>query len=268
VSTDLLELARPETLIPGILLRRYKRFLADVRLEDGQTVCAHCVNTGAMEGLTAPGARVWLSRAQNPERKLPFTWELVELEGHAIGVNTAMPNRVVGELLRRGALPWLGPRDEIRPEKKYGERSRVDFWLRAGDRETYVEVKNCHLVYPDGFAYFPDSVSERAAHHVEELAAVLTDRVAAHVLFFVQVPDAQGLRPSDVHDPSFAMAARKAAAKGVGFSAILIRQDAQRIQVQAAPLPVDLAPYPLEPVRAFRARLSEKTKEAMSAFAG
>ncbi|MCB1056518.1 MAG: DNA/RNA nuclease SfsA, partial [Acidobacteria bacterium] len=146
-------LPRSTPLLEGRLRRRYKRFLADVELADGTIVTAHCVNTGAMEGLTEPGSRVWLSRADNPNRKLAFTWELVETGGLVYGANTGLPNRLVRQLLEEHRLPWLAHFDEIRPERRYGERSRVDFWLGGKRGELYLEVKNCHLLYPDGRAY-------------------------------------------------------------------------------------------------------------------
>jgi sugar fermentation stimulation protein A len=235
-------LPRPAPLVPGTLVLRYKRFLADVRLDTGQTVVAHCVNTGAMEGLTRPGTRVWLSRSNNPARKLAFTWELAEIRGQVIGVNTALPNRVVGELLRGGHLPWLGRWDELRAEKPYGERSRVDFWMRRGEREHYLEVKNCHLAYPDRRAYFPDTVSERASAHLRELSAVIGPSISAGVLFFIQVPGVKSLRPSDVHDPAFAGAARVARRAGVRFSAITVTHEPGAIVVTGR-VPVDLNEY-------------------------
>ncbi len=233
---------RPSPLVPGVLVRRYCRFLADVTLSDGRAVTAHCANTGAMEGLTRPGTPVWLSLASNPDRKLPFTWELAELEGLAIGVNTSAPNRSVAELLRRDALPAFAGADEIRAEVPYADGRRVDFWLRRGDRQLYLEVKNCHLVYGDRRAYFPDCVSDRAAHHVKALAAVVGPTVEAHVLFVVQVPSARSVRPSDIHDPVFASAARLAGRAGVRFAAITLRQDFQEVVVERE-IRVDLAPY-------------------------
>lgn len=250
---------RTEPLLPGILVRRHKRFLADVVLDAaGDAVTAHCVNTGAMEGLTRPGTRAWLSRAHNPARKLAFTWELAEVRGCLYGVNTALPNRVVGHLLRNGLLPWhRRPWDDVRAEVRYGERSRVDFRMTRGTAHHYLEVKNCHLVYPDMRAYFPDSVSERAASHLRELAAVLATGATAEVLFFVQVPDAKAVRPSDVHDPAFATAARHAHAAGVAFSAVTVAQTPEAITVLRR-IPVDLKPYATPRI----ARWREQTRAA------
>jgi len=259
--------ARERVLVEGRLVRRYKRFLADVELvgpdgggagEVGRVVTAHCANTGAMEGLTWPGSRVWVARAENPNRKLSWDWELAE--GHPLcgervfGAHTGVPNRLVRRLLEGGHLSWLGPVEELAPERPYGERSRIDFWLRGGGRETYLEVKNCHLVYPDGYAYFPDAVSDRAAKHLEELAAVVGRGDRAEVLFVCQTGPVGAIRPSDVHDPRFAETARAVAATGVGFSAIAVTNTVDEIVVEGR-VPVDLEPYPTGKIAAWRREL-------------
>jgi len=268
---ELVHIPRETPLLEGVLVRRYKRFLADVELADGRLVTAHCVNTGAMEGLTTPGFKVWLSRATNPDRKLKFTWELTEVpEGEAsssgiygpgiygpgiYGTNTSYPNRLVRRLLEERRLPWLSSYEEITPEKRYGERSRVDFYLasskasssKSGRREMYLEVKNCHLVYPDRRAYFPDSVSQRATHHLEELATVAASRsrTRAHVLFTCQMPGVKELRPSDAHDPTFATKAREVAKRGITYSAIEVLHTPEEIVVTRR-IPVSLKPYRFE----------------------
>lgn len=242
---------RQTPLLEGILVKRYKRFLADVEMADGTVVTAHCVNTGAMEGLTTPGSRVWLSRADNPKRKLAFTWELAELDGQIYGANTALPNRIVGQLLREKRLPWLASFTEIKAEKRYGESSRVDFWLKGPRGELYLEVKNCHLVYPDGRAYFPDSISQRATSHLHELAEVLAPKVRSEVLFVCQMPGVKEVRPSDVHDPTFATAAREARQKGVRFSAIEVIHTPDEILVPRR-IPVSLKTYGLKRVTKWR----------------
>lgn len=236
---------RSEPLVRGVLVQRYKRFLSDVKLQNGEIVTAHCVNTGTMEGLTRPGTPVWLSRSNNPKRKLAYTWELAEVDGCILGVNTNLPNRMVGRLLAEKKLSWLSHWPAIRPEKKYGEKSRVDFWLSGNGGEHFLEVKNCHLLYPDKAAYFPDCVSTRAAGHLAELCNCLTGgdgRVSAEVLFFVQIAGAQIVRPSDLHDPVFAAAARDAAARGVKFSAVGMQHSETELVVYG-PIPVDLEPY-------------------------
>lgn len=247
-----LHLPRPEPLLEGILLRRYKRFFADVELTDGSKVTAHCVNTGAMEGLTTPGNRVWLSRADNPARKLAFTWELVETDGILYGANTGLPNRLVRRLLEERRLPWLAHYEEVRPERPYGERSRVDFWLGGRRGELYLEVKNCHLLYPDRRAYFPDSVSVRATGHLRELAAVLAPKVRAEVLFVCQMPGVREVRPSDAHDPVFATTAREVRAQGVRFSAIQVEHTPDEIVIRRR-VPVSLKQYPTARIERWRA---------------
>lgn len=241
-------------LLPGVLLRRRDRFLADIALDSGETIVAHCVNTGRMEGLTLPGRRVHVSRATSATRRLAFTWELTEVNGVIVGTNTAIPNRLVLELLTRRLLPPFADHSELCPERRFGERSRVDFWLRRGGREHYVEVKNCHLVYPDGLGYFPDSISERATHHLHELSAMVRAGHEATVLFVVQRADAQGLRPSDVHDPAFATAARAAGAAGVRFLALCVEPRLDALLVRGL-VPVDLEPYDLKRQGTWREQL-------------
>lgn len=246
---------RDRELLEGRLIRRYKRFLADVELADGRVVTAHCANTGAMEGLTRAGSRVWISRADNPKRKLAYTWELAQGDertgGRIYGAHTATPNRLVRRLLEEGHLSWLQPFEELAAERRYGERSRIDLWLRSGVGETYIEVKNCHLVYPDDHAYFPDAVSERAARHLDELAAMVEAGHHAEVLFVCQTGPVRAVRPSDVHDPRFAATARRAAAAGVRFSALAVTNTPDEIIVEGL-VPVDLEPYPTGEIERFR----------------
>lgn len=257
---------RDESLCRGVLLKRYKRFLADVHLDSGEIVTTHCVNTGAMEGLTQPGTPVWLSRNDNPKRKLRYTWELAQVGDAILGVNTNLPNKLVARLLAERRLPWLAEFPDVRAEMKYGHKSRVDFFLSGGDRSHYLEVKNCHLLYPDGMAYFPDCVSVRAAGHLHELSHCLAnDRfvVTAEVLFVVQIDGANGVRPSDLHDPVFAAAARAAARRGVQFSAIGVAHTQEQVTIYG-PIPVDLAPYET----AMHAQWRDANREADRAEAG
>jgi len=252
---------RERDLVEGRLVRRYKRFLADVQIGSGkaaEVITAHCANTGAMEGLTRPGLRVWIARATNPKRKLGWDWELAqgpeELGGRIFGAHTAVPNRLVHRLIDDGHLPWLEPVDELTPEKPYGERSRIDFWLKSGPTETFLEVKNCHLVYPDDRAYFPDAVSARAVKHLEELAAVARSGHRAEVLFVCQTGPVTAVRPSDLHDPTFAATARRVAAQGVRFRALAVTNTPEEIVIEGT-VPVDLEPYATEQITTWRGQL-------------
>lgn len=250
-AQPLLVIPHETPLLEGRLLRRYNRFLADIDLPGVGIVAAHCVNTGCMEGLVRPGARVWVSHHPSPSRKLVYTWEMVEVDGVLVGANTAMPNRFVRRLIEARLLRGLSRFDEVVAERRYGTNSRVDFWLRKGRSEHFVEVKNCHLVYPDGRGYFPDSVSERASKHLEELIDVVRSGHRATVLFTIQRPDARAIRPSDVHDPVFAETARRAHAAGVAFRALLIVPTREGYIVDRQ-VPVDSRPYGLRRQRRWR----------------
>ncbi len=209
----------PHALEQGVFLARYDRFIARVNL-NGQEVDAHCVNTGRMEGLIKPGSVAWLSRApEGSQRKLRYTLELLEVDGITIGANTQTPNRLAEALVQARLIPGLRRYSTLKREVRYAERSRIDLLLQQGGRRHFVEVKNCHLVYPDGGAYFPDSVSERATEHLQALARQVREGHRATVLFIVQRNDARAVRPSDLHDPAFAKAARDAAEAGVRFRA-------------------------------------------------
>jgi sugar fermentation stimulation protein A len=239
----LLVLPHRAPLVRGRLLGRYNRFLADVQLDDGRVVTAHCVNTGRMEGLTGRGSVVWLSPAPaGRARRLAWTWEISEKDGVMVGTNTAQPNRIVGELLARRILPGLDDWQSMVAERRLDAHNRVDFWLEGAGRQTFIEVKNCHLVYPDGRGYFPDSVSTRAARHMGELAGLVAAGHRAVVIFTAQRADTVAMRPSDAHDPEYAAAARAAAAAGVEFRAVRIRPTPAALEV-IDEIPVELEPY-------------------------
>ncbi|GMG82827.1 DNA/RNA nuclease SfsA [Paralimibaculum aggregatum] len=228
-----------QDLIPGRLVRRYKRFLADAVLEDGTEVTAHCANPGAMTGLAEPGMRIWLEPTRDPKRKLRFSWRLVELAGgHWAGIDTAVPNRVVGEALRAGRIPALAAYPEIRPEVAYGSRSRVDFLARgAGLPDAYIEVKNVHLRRAEDWAEFPDSVTARGAKHLGELARVAGEGHRAVMLYCVQRDDCARLRLAGDIDPGYARAAEAAAAAGVEMMAWACRLGPREILLDR-PLPI------------------------------
>ena len=209
----------PHPLVEGRLLRRYKRFLADIALPDGSEITAHCANPGAMLGLAAPGARVLLSVSDNPARKLRHSWELVEaaLPGGPqwVGINTLRPNALVAEAFRGGILAPLSGYDALRPEVRYGAASRVDFLATGpGLPPCHVEVKNCHLMRAARLAEFPDCVAARSARHMRELAAVVEAGGRAVVIVVVQM-DADAFDVARDLDPAFDAAFREARARGV-----------------------------------------------------
>jgi sugar fermentation stimulation protein A len=201
-------------LIPGRLVRRYKRFLADVELDGGTVVTAHCANTGSMAGCALPGSRVLLSRSTNPARKLAYTWELVEVDGTWVGINTARANGVVAEALQSGRIPELAGFSALRREVPYGRNSRIDLLLEGPDGPTHVEVKNTTLA-EGGLARFPDAVTTRGAKHMDELAAVARGGGRAAVVFLVHRADARRFAPADAIDPAYGQALRRAARAGV-----------------------------------------------------
>ena len=201
-------------LIPGTLLRRYKRFLADIELEDGTTVTVHCPNSGSMKGCATPGSRVYISRSPNTGRKYPFTWELVEADGFWAGINTGLPNRLVHEAIANGTVVELQGYDTIRAEVPYGEHSRIDLLLESTGRRCFVEVKNVTLV-ENGRALFPDAVTTRGQKHLNELMRVVREGDRGVIFFTVQRGDGQSVSPADSIDPEYGRLLRLAMNRGV-----------------------------------------------------
>jgi sugar fermentation stimulation protein A len=210
-----MEFARP--LIRARLVHRYKRFLADASLADGRVVTAHCANPGAMLGLAEPGRTIWLEPTDAPGRRLGFAWRLVELGGgHLAGIDTTVPNRVIGEALRARAIPALSGYDGIRAEVRYGARSRIDFLATGpGLPPAYVEVKNVHLRREADWAEFPDCVTARGTRHLVALAAEAAAGHRAVMLYLVQRDDCARFRLAADIDPAYAAAFAKARAAGV-----------------------------------------------------
>ena len=210
----------PVPLIPATLVRRYKRFLADVMLPSGETITAHVANPGAMTGLAAPGARVWLSKSDSPTRKLPYSWELIEVDLGAgmeiVGVNTGYPNPLVGAALAAGLIPELSGYPSIRREVKYGKNSRVDFLLEGNGRPPcYVEIKNVHLMRRTGLAEFPDARTERGAKHLDELGDAVAAGARAVMLYLIQIGSASRFGLAHDIDPKYAAAFNRARSRGV-----------------------------------------------------
>ena len=204
-------------LVPAVLIRRYKRFLADARLEDGREITAHCANPGSMMGLAEPGNRIWLEPNDDPKKKLKYGWRLVEhADGHFTGVDTSVPNRALKAALLARAIPELADYPLVRPEVKYGEKSRIDFLLSgAGKPDLYVEVKSVTLSRRPGLAEFPDSVTARGAKHLAELQAMTAEGHRAMMLYLVQRTDAETVTLAADIDPAYAAAFDAARAAGV-----------------------------------------------------
>ncbi|MBA3810562.1 MAG: DNA/RNA nuclease SfsA [Caulobacteraceae bacterium] len=206
----------PQPLAHGVLIARYKRFFADVTLDDGRAVTAHCPNPGAMLGLNAPGLGVWVSAAEGAKRKLAWTLELVEADGGLVGVNTLAPNRLVAEALAADAIPELAGYGVHRREVRCGDASRVDFRLEhSGRAPCWVEVKNCHLRRSEALAEFPDCVAARSLRHLRELAARVAAGDRAVQLFVIQRTDCDRFAACADLDPAYAAGLTAAARAGV-----------------------------------------------------
>ncbi|WP_343501560.1 DNA/RNA nuclease SfsA [Alloyangia pacifica] len=225
-------------LIPARLLRRYKRFLADCRLEDGSEITAHIANPGSMLGMAEPESRIWLEPNEDPKRKLKYAWRLIEHESGAfIGVDTGVPNRVLRAALEAGQVGGLEGYETVRPEVKYGEKSRIDFLLTgAARRDCYVEVKSVTLSRSPGLAEFPDSITARGAKHLAELAAMVRQGHRAVMLYLVQRTDAEVVTLASDIDPAYAAAFASARAAGVEVLVLGCRITPEEITL-GAPLP-------------------------------
>lgn len=206
-----------QPLISGRLVKRYKRFLADVLLDDGTLVTAHCMNSGSMMGLCAPESRVWLSPAANPAAKLRYKWEIVEADGALVGINTAHPNRLAADAIAHGLIPELQGYSVIRREVKYGANSRIDLLLEDhedGLPSAYVEVKNVTL-RRDGAAHFPDAVTARGTKHLAELAEMTRAGYRAIMFYIVQRGDCSHFALAGDIDPAYRAAFLRATGAGV-----------------------------------------------------
>ena len=204
-------------LVPARLIRRYKRFLADCRLEDGREVTAHCANPGSMLGLAEPGVKIWLEPNDDPKKKLKWGWRLVDHEnGHFTGVDTSVPNRALKAALEAGEVPELAAYRTIRPEVKYGRNSRIDFLLQQdGLPDAWVEVKSVTLSRQPGLAEFPDSVTARGAKHLGELAEMAQSGHRAVMFYLVQRTDCATFTIARDLDPAYGTAFDKARQMGV-----------------------------------------------------
>lgn len=228
-------------LISGVLVKRYKRFLADVILDDGREVTAHCPNTGSMKNCAEPGSRVWLLDSQNPKRKYPLGWELVEIEQEYLAcINTGRANGLMREAIEQGVITELQGYGSIRQEVKYGENSRIDLLLSEGEQaDAWVEIKNVTLLEEDNWGGFPDAVTARGAKHLNELMAMVAKGERAVMLFCVAHTGIKQVRPADQIDPKYGRLLREAAAAGVEIMAYAAEISPESISIQQR-LPVIL----------------------------
>lgn len=232
----------PNLLLPGRLIKRYKRFLADIRLDSGEVITAHCPNTGSMRRCQQDNARVWVSKSDNPKRKLAHTWELVEVDEKFLAcINTGYPNKLVGEAIKFGLISELSGYTQQKAEVKYGEKSRID-WLLTHDDGTscYVEVKNVTLLEEDGQGYFPDAVTERGRKHLKELITMVEQGHRAVLFFCVSHTGITSVMPAAHIDPEYANACYEAALKGVEIIAYQVDIHPQKMSITQS-IPVKLA---------------------------
>lgn len=229
----------PRPLVRGVLLRRYKRFLADIRLMDGTEITAHCANPGAMLGIADSGAEVWLLPVADPKRKLAFSWEVVRVGDYLVGVNTGHPNAIAAEAITMGRIPALAGYATLRREVKYGRNSRIDLLLESPGRPIcYVEVKNVHLKR-GAEAEFPDCVTARGAKHLAELSDAVAGGHRAMMLYIVQRNDCRGFRIAADLDPAYELALRNAREAGVEVLCYDCRVTLDGIEIDA---PLAIAP--------------------------
>jgi sugar fermentation stimulation protein A len=223
-------------LIRGQLIKRYKRFLADVKLDNGEEITAHCVNPGSMLGLSEPGSRVWLSQNDNPRRKLKYSWELLEVDMGAgptlVGINTSLPNALVAEAISAGIISELSGYPALRREVKYGVNSRIDLLLEKTDlSRCYVEVKNVHLMRVPGLAEFPDSVTVRGKKHLVELSSMVAEGHRSVMLYLIQRGDGVEFSLARDIDPAYGQAFDEAMHAGVEAIAYMCELSPAGIEV-------------------------------------
>ena len=202
-------------LIEGILIRRYQRFFAEIKIKNGEIVVAHCPNTGSMTGVCIPGNRVFLSQSNNPKRKLLYTWEIIEVDGELVGINTALPNNIIGKMIHNHLIPELEPYQTYKSEVPYGkEKSRIDFLLSGSLPDRYVEVKNTTWA-EDNLALFPDTVTIRGQKHLRELIDRIDNNDQATIIYFIHRGDCDRFSPGYEADPEYGEILRTAVNKSL-----------------------------------------------------
>jgi sugar fermentation stimulation protein A len=227
-------------LVSGRLVKRYKRFLADVILDDGEAITAHCPNSGRMTGCNLPGQPVFLSHQDNPKRKLKYKWELIEMPTSLVGVNTMVPNRLVAESLRAGQIPALASYGDVLREVTINSHSRLDLKLAGqGLPDCYIEIKNCTLV-EKGLAMFPDAPTTRGQKHLRELVRLKHHGFRSVIFFLVQRMDAHSFAPADRIDPEYGHQLRRAVEHGVEVMVYDTHIDLKSIRLRS-PLPWSLS---------------------------
>lgn len=230
---------RLPALTRAILIRRYNRFLADVKLETGQIITVHCPNSGSMKGCAVSGSPVWISKSTNAKRKYAYTWELIQLPHTLVGINTLLPNKLVKMAIENNQIKALSGYDTIRSEVKTSSHTRLDLVLeKKSGAACYVEIKNCTLV-EDGTAMFPDAVTTRGQKHLDELEFLVSQGHRGVLFFLVQRMDATVFRPAAMIDEIYARKLKKVSEKGVEIMAFDTRLDTRMIQLANA-VPVDL----------------------------
>jgi sugar fermentation stimulation protein A len=225
-------------LVEGTLMKRYKRFMADVKLRNHHVVTAHCPNSGSMRACCEPGRTVYLSRHNKPSRRLKYTWEMIQMEHSLVGVNTMVPNRLTEAAILAGDVPELSGYEEIRTEVKYGQNSRIDILLEKGKDRCFVEVKNCTLV-ADGLARFPDAVTSRGLKHLIELQNQVKQGDRSVMFYLIQRMDAIRFEPADHIDPAYGEELRKAVLNGVEVLVYDVKMDLKGIRLNR-PVPLQL----------------------------
>lgn len=224
-------------LVHGYLIKRYKRFLADIKLDDGSIITAHCTNSGSMKSCIEEGAEVYISDSMNPARKTRYTWEMIKINGDWVGINTSNPNKLAVEILRNNLLPKLSGYTTIKPEAKYGD-SRFDVYAENEFEKCFIEVKNVTLK-DDIYARFPDAVTERGQKHLETLVKAKSEGFRAVMLYIIQRTDVEFFAPAFNIDPKYASKLKTAEKSGV----------------EIIPLQVKVSPLGIEPVRVLNYQL-------------